>query len=96
MQGQNCAPEEGTGLGQQCRKWFKLNRKARREALWMQLFKELFKSIFPEVPYGQLLIAEAEMFEHFQLFFNTSVSYQYMCAYPARKKGKNSSRRTLW
>ena len=69
--------------------WFKLNRKARREVLWMQLFKELFKNIIPEIPYGQLLITEGEMFEHFQLFFNTSVSYQYICGYPAREIGKS-------
>jgi hypothetical protein len=63
-------------LYEQCKKWYKLHRKARREAGWQSLFKNLFKIIFPEISYSQIIIAETDMFEHFQLFFNTSVTCQ--------------------
>lgn len=72
-------------LADQCTKWFRLNRKSRREVGWIELLRSLFTLIFPEVRYDQLLISESEIFEHLQLFFNTCVSFQYDCSYPARR-----------
>jgi hypothetical protein len=38
---------EAALLGDQCKKWYRLHRKARREAGWLQLFKDLFRALFP-------------------------------------------------
>jgi hypothetical protein len=94
MMGENSAYVEADPLCEQCKKWYRLQRKARREAVWVQLFKDLFKNIFPEIPYSQLLVSESDMFEHFQLFFNTSVACQYLPHYPASAPRETSSRRT--
>jgi hypothetical protein len=59
-----------------CRKWFAINKKIRKESNWDELYSFLFTLIFPDINADQLLISQNQLFDSFQILLSSAFTWQ--------------------